>query len=111
MAIGLSLKDVCNIGPGQCDNCRITVGGHAGPRAEFDQEALEANGQSVQPTLVFNDAQEDDAQQGWDKLKSWFEDGSIRPVIDRVLPWSQASTAQHLLLDREVFGKVVLAVE
>ena len=89
----------------------IIVGGHAGPHAEVDQDALEANGQSVQRIGVFNDAQEDIAQQGWAHLKPWFEDGTLRPVIDRVLPWSEANAAQRLLQDRGVFGKVVLTVE
>jgi alcohol dehydrogenase len=37
------------------------------------------------------------------------ERGSIKPVIDRVLPLADAAEAMRLLLDREVFGKVIVA--
>jgi len=36
------------------------------------------------------------------------ERGSIKPVIDRVLPLDDSAEAMRLLLDREVFGKVVV---
>lgn len=36
------------------------------------------------------------------------ERGSIKPVIDRVLPLAQSAEAMRLLLDREVFGKVIV---
>ena len=36
------------------------------------------------------------------------ERGSIKPVIDRVLPLADAAEAMRLLLDREVFGKVIV---
>ena len=34
--------------------------------------------------------------------------GSIKPVIDRVLPLADSAEAMRLLLDREVFGKVIV---
>lgn len=37
-------------------------------------------------------------------------DGSIRPVIHKVLPLSEAREAQRILEDREVIGKVVLEI-
>ncbi len=36
--------------------------------------------------------------------------GKLHPVIDRVLPLQEARAAQELLLSRQVFGKVLLAV-
>ncbi|MDP6843473.1 MAG: zinc-binding dehydrogenase [Rhodospirillales bacterium] len=89
----------------------VTAGGPAGARSDLDQAALGARGQSVQQVGVFNDAAEDTEQAGWAQLKAWFEDGTIRPVVDRVLPWTQAEDAQRLLAERAVFGKVVLTVE
>jgi len=46
----------------------------------------------------------------WDleELLRLVSDGSLRPVIDRTLPLSEAREAERLLEDREVFGKVVL---
>ncbi len=36
------------------------------------------------------------------------ERGSIKPIIDRVLPLAESAEAMRLLLDREVFGKVIV---
>lgn len=44
------------------------------------------------------------------KAARMIEDGSIRPIVDRVLPLQEAAVAQRLMLDRQIFGKVVLAV-
>ena len=89
----------------------ITVGGHAGTRGDIDLEGLRYQGQSVQAVGVLNHALEDSEQSGWAQLKSWFEDGTLQPVIDRTLPWSQADAAQRLLQHRAIFGKVVLTVD
>ncbi|MCZ6892299.1 MAG: zinc-binding dehydrogenase [Chloroflexi bacterium] len=88
----------------------VTAGGPAGARSDLDQAALDARGQRVLQVGVFNDAAEDTDQSGWTQLKAWFEDGTLRPVVDRVLPWTQAEAAQRLLAERAVFGKVVLTV-
>jgi 2-desacetyl-2-hydroxyethyl bacteriochlorophyllide A dehydrogenase len=37
-------------------------------------------------------------------------DGKVKPVVDQVLPLKEARAAQELLLNRKIFGKVVLAV-
>lgn len=37
--------------------------------------------------------------------------GQLRPVVDRVLPLKEARQAQDLMLNRSLFGKIVLAVE
>ena len=88
----------------------VTVGGHAGQRTSYEEQTLAAKGQWVKPMNVFNEAAEDVEGKGWAQLKAWFEDGTIRTVVDRVLPWSQAEQAQQLLVDRAVFGKLVLMV-
>ena len=88
----------------------VTAGGTAGARSDFDQAALDARSQGVQQMGVFNDAAADTEQRGWTQLKAWFEDGRLRPVVDRVLPWTQVEAAQRLLAERAVFGKVVLTI-
>ncbi|MFT5509581.1 MAG: alcohol dehydrogenase [Hyphomicrobiaceae bacterium] len=50
---------------------------------------------------------------GWlreelETLVSMLSDGSLKPVIDKVLPLEDVNEAFRLLEDREVFGKVVL---
>ncbi|MBM2826452.1 MAG: hypothetical protein HW403_516 [Dehalococcoidia bacterium] len=89
----------------------VTVGGPAGPRSEVDQKALEDRGQRVQAMGVFNEAAEDIEGKGWAQLKSWFESGTMRPVVHQVLPWTQAEAAQRLLSDRAIFGKIVLTLD
>ena len=88
----------------------VNVGAPAGPRSEQDQSAMEARGQSVQQSGVFNDAAEDAEGAGWAQLKAWFEDGTIKPIVDRVLPWEEAESAQRLLSERAIFGKIVLTI-
>jgi NADPH:quinone reductase-like Zn-dependent oxidoreductase len=39
----------------------------------------------------------------------WIEDGSVRPVVDRVLPMADAAAAHRAVEAREHVGKVVLA--
>ena len=89
----------------------VNVGAPAGQRITYDETALAANGQSVQGSGVFNEAQEDLEQNGWAQLKAWFGQGELHTVINKVLPWTEAEASQKLLADRAVFGKLVLTVE
>lgn len=41
-------------------------------------------------------------------LLGMVEDGSMKPVIDRVMPFEEAREAERLIEDREVVGKVIL---
>jgi NADPH:quinone reductase-like Zn-dependent oxidoreductase len=45
------------------------------------------------------------------KIIRLLEEGKIRPIIDRVLPLSEARQAHRLLEGRQQFGKVVLVPE
>jgi len=47
-------------------------------------------------------------RQDLEELLGLVSDGSFSPVIDKVLPVSEAAEGERLLEDREVFGKVVL---
>lgn len=51
---------------------------------------------------------------GWKRddleaLLSMVEDGSLKPVIDRVMPLSEGAQAMDLLEQRKFFGKIVIA--
>ena len=43
------------------------------------------------------------------EVMRFFEDGTLKPVVDRVLPLENAADAHRALEDRAQFGKVVLA--
>jgi NADPH:quinone reductase-like Zn-dependent oxidoreductase len=42
------------------------------------------------------------------EVLSFFEDGRLKPVVDRVLPLEKAAEAHAAIEDRAQFGKVVL---
>jgi NADPH:quinone reductase-like Zn-dependent oxidoreductase len=44
------------------------------------------------------------------RLAPYFENGELRPVVDRTLPLERAREAQEALSRREQFGKIVLTV-
>jgi NADPH:quinone reductase len=46
-----------------------------------------------------------------DRVVPLFASGAIRPVVDRVFPWTEAEEAHRHLGSNDSFGKVVLAVE
>ena len=88
----------------------VNVGSPSGARSELDQSAMEAKGQSSHQSGVFNDAAEDAEGAGWAQLKAWYEDGTIRQIVDRVLPWEEAAEAHRLLSERVIFGKIALTI-
>jgi NADPH2:quinone reductase len=88
----------------------VTVGGHSGQRSQYEEQDLAKKGQWVRAMGVFNEAQEDVDQRGWSQMKSWFETGKLRTVVQEVFPWTEAKRIQELLASRGVFGKVVMEV-
>ena len=88
----------------------VTVGGHSGQRSQYEEQELAKKGQWVRQMGVFNEAQEDVEQRGWDQMKPWFETGILRTVVQEVFPWTEVKRVQELLASRGVFGKVVMEV-
>jgi len=88
----------------------VTVGGHSGQRSQYEDQDLATRGQWVRAMGVFNEAQEDVDQRGWAQMKSWFESGKLRTVVQEVFPWTEAKRVQELVASRGVFGKVVMEV-
>ncbi|MGH8059323.1 MAG: quinone oxidoreductase family protein [Candidatus Entotheonellia bacterium] len=88
----------------------VTVGGHTGQRPQYEDPDLAKKEQWVRPMGVFNEAQRDVDQRGWAQMKSWFETGMLRTVVQEVFPWTEAKRVQELLASRGVFGKLVMEV-
>jgi NADPH2:quinone reductase len=88
----------------------VTVGGHTGQRSQYEDQDLAKKGQWVRRVGVFNEAQGDVDQHGWAQMKSWFETGMLRTVVQEVFPWTEAKRVQELLASRGVFGKLVMEV-
>ena len=89
----------------------VTPGSPAGTRSPLDEQALQGQGQEVHAIRVGDETARDAEGEGWAWLIERFEEGAMHPVIDRVLSWRQAEEAQRLLIDRAIFGKVVLTVD
>ena len=92
------------------DGRGVTVGGHSGQRSQYEDQGLAQKGQWVRAMGVFNEAPEDVDQRGWAQMKSWFETGKLRTVVQEVFPWTEAKRVQDLLASRRVFGKLVMEV-
>lgn len=88
-----------------------TIGGTSGERSAFDEAALLAKGQKVQAMGAFPEALADTEQDGYRQLIAWFEDGTLRPIVQQVFSWSRVEEALELLRSRSVFGKLVMSVE
>jgi len=43
-------------------------------------------------------------------MKSWFESGMLRTVVQQVFPWTEAKGVPELLTTRGVFSKVVMEI-
>lgn len=88
----------------------VTVGGRSGERSQYEDLHLASKQQWVRSIGVFNEAQEDVDQRGWHQMKSWFETGNLRTIVQEVFSWTEAREVQELLASRGVFGKVVIEV-
>lgn len=80
--------------------CVGFVGGNAAP---LDPRALFAAGATIRPVAVGSRAQ-------FTAMNTLIEARGLRPVVDRVFPFDEASQAYDYYARGEAFGKVVIAV-
>lgn len=90
----------------------VIYGSPSGPRVELDTRIAISRsatffGMSITTSPRFPDSVETLAREGL----PWFEDGSLRPVVDSVYSLREASTAHRRLMDRAQFGKIILRLE
>ena len=94
------------------ENGRLVIyGAPSGPRVELDTRLaigrnLTLYGMSVTTSPIF--PQTADSFE-WEALPK-FASGELRPVIDHVYPLADAASAHQRMMDRALFGKLVLTV-
>jgi NADPH2:quinone reductase len=79
----------------------VTCGGTTGPIVEVALPHLFIKNQTILGSTM-------GPRTAFPEIFSHIADGSYRPVVDRVLPLSEARKAHELLESREVVGKIVL---
>jgi putative PIG3 family NAD(P)H quinone oxidoreductase len=92
----------------------VVLGTMGGGRADIDLHTLMVKRGSVRGSVLGGRPLEDAIVAGRAlerHLVPLFESGLLRPVVDRVMPWSQAIEALRLVESNTTFGKVVLAVD
>jgi 2-desacetyl-2-hydroxyethyl bacteriochlorophyllide A dehydrogenase len=101
-----------HIGPAVWEQCLpalskggrlVTCGATTGPEVKLDLRYVFSRELVLRGSYMGTRA---DLEQATTLIRN----GTVRPVVDRVLPLKEARVAQELLLNRTVFGKVVLAV-
>jgi len=91
----------------------VVVGAMAGVRADVDLTALMRKRAELRGTVLRSRPLEEKilATRALDRhMGPLFAAGTLRPVVDRVLPLAQAAEAHRIVQKNETFGKVVLEV-
>jgi putative PIG3 family NAD(P)H quinone oxidoreductase len=102
-----------NLGALAVEGRLVIIGLQGGVHAEIDLNTMLAQRQSLIATTMRRRSPEDKgevARRAVGDLWPGFADGSLRPVIDRILPLERAADAHRALEAGEATGKIVLAV-
>jgi putative PIG3 family NAD(P)H quinone oxidoreductase len=92
----------------------VVIGLQGGARAELDLAALMRKRITIAGSTLRARPVEEKARiirAFLERFGAHLADGSIRPVVDRTLPFEQAAEAHRLLAAGEIFGKIVLTPE
>lgn len=87
----------------------VVYGAPSGPRVELDTRPtifrnLTIYGMAVTTSPKFAQTVADFSQ----RALAWFDEGRLRPVVDRRFPLVSAGEAHQRMMDREQFGKLIL---
>ena len=91
----------------------VVVGLIAGPRADIDLGMLLHRRATLVGTVLRARPLEEKiaaARMLATSLVPLFEEGKLRPVVDRVMPLADVRAAHTLMASNETFGKIVLEV-
>ena len=89
----------------------VVVGLTAGRRTTLDLGLLLAKRVTVAGTVLRSRPLEEKimlAREFAEQVLPLFESGALRPVVDRVLPFSAVREAHELMASNETVGKIVL---
>jgi NADPH:quinone reductase-like Zn-dependent oxidoreductase len=95
------------------DNGRCVIyGAPSGPRVELDTRLAIARNLSLYGMSVTTSAHFPRTASDFEaRALPWFADGTLKPVIDHVFPLRDAAQAHQRMMDRALFGKLILSVE
>src|SRR5262249_17974491 len=89
----------------------VTYGSPSGPRVEIDTlEVIRRNLPLFGMWLSTSAQLPKTVETFFEQAMPWFEQGRLRPVVDRIFPLDQAAAAHQHMVDRAQFGKLVLSV-
>ncbi len=94
------------------DGRLVIIGMQGGVRAELDLSALLRKNGSIHATALRGRPDSEKAaicSQAERTVWPWIGTGSVRPIIDRVLPLKDAAYAHSVIADGGAIGKVVLS--
>ena len=94
------------------DGRLVIIGMQGGVRAELDLSALLRKNGSVHATALRGRPESEKAaicSQVERTVWPWIHAGSVRPIVDRVLPLRDAAYAHTVIADGSAIGKVVLS--
>ena len=89
----------------------VSVGLTSGSRADLDMGMLMRKRLTIVGTVLRARPIEEKIQLAREfshRVVPLFQEGKLRPVIDRVLPFSEIRSAHELMSSNETFGKIVL---
>ncbi|NNF26906.1 MAG: NAD(P)H-quinone oxidoreductase [Gemmatimonadetes bacterium] len=94
--------------------CHVVVGVPGGAKAEIDLRALMVKRGRIHGTVLRARSREEKAELArrfTEDVLPGFNEGSLQPVIDRILPASNVAEAHAVMERNENFGKILLSWE
>jgi len=89
----------------------VIYGSPSGARVELDtREAIARNLTFYGMSIVTGPLFESTVASFQKEAIPWFEAGLLKPVIDRIYPLARAGEAHQRMMDRALFGKLILTI-
>ncbi len=89
----------------------VVVGTPSGARADIDLGALMRRRASIRGTVLRARSTEEKAQLARafeERVVPWFEDGWVKPIVDRTFAPDEAAAAHRLMQENRTFGKLLI---